>query len=271
MGEETASGDALRCEFCGRTYVWKPHLAGRKVKCHCGGIFEVPPEAPEAPEAMGAFHVATSPAAPEIPAPEPDSPSAAQADAAAAAARMGYLIGRRKSKFEAPQPEVQRTLAPSPVREFIAPIGLILVGMALAFVEAMTVRQNPPASIVAAAPEVILKLILNVGMMLGGTAFVTLVLDVTFIGSYRRSILRFCAIAIAPCAVYGICTSCLGDLGGAVAGSLFSAALYGLLFWWLMRLDLADTATCVVLIFALVTLANYLAYKLEGFRRGSWM
>ena len=52
---------------------------------------------------------------------------------------------------------------------------------------------------------------------------------------------------------------------------LAAVALYGLLYWLLMRLDLKDTAICVIITWILVTAANYIAYKIEGASKDSWV
>ena len=38
-----------------------------------------------------------------------------------------------------------------------------------------------------------------------------------------------------------------------------------------MRLDLKDTAICVIITWILVTAANYIAYKIEGASKDSWV
>lgn len=38
------------CEACGKSYTWKPELAGKKVKCKCGQILRVPQAQQEPPE-----------------------------------------------------------------------------------------------------------------------------------------------------------------------------------------------------------------------------
>jgi hypothetical protein len=48
-----------------------------------------------------------------------------------------------------------------------------------------------------------------------------------------------------------------------------SIALYGILFWALMRLDAKDTAVCTILTFSLVMLANYFAFRFAGILHGS--
>src|SRR4051794_21464067 len=36
------------CDGCGKTYTWKPDIAGRRVKCKCGHVMTVPKAAPAA-------------------------------------------------------------------------------------------------------------------------------------------------------------------------------------------------------------------------------
>lgn len=44
-----ADGARFSCEGCGKTYAWKPELAGRRVKCKCGHVMTVM-QAPPQPE-----------------------------------------------------------------------------------------------------------------------------------------------------------------------------------------------------------------------------
>src|SRR4051812_39539607 len=36
------------CDACGKSYSWKAELAGRRVKCKCGGVMTVPASDPAA-------------------------------------------------------------------------------------------------------------------------------------------------------------------------------------------------------------------------------
>ena len=63
----------------------------------------------------------------------------------------------------------------------------------------------------------------------------------------------------------------MGDAAGAAAGTFASIALYGLLYWLLMRLDLKDTSISTIITFILVTAANYAAYKIKGAMSDSWV
>ncbi len=43
-----ATLEKFKCDACGKSYAWKPELAGKKVRCKCGGVVVVPkPAAPE--------------------------------------------------------------------------------------------------------------------------------------------------------------------------------------------------------------------------------
>lgn len=35
-------GAGIQCPSCGKQYKWKPELAGRRMKCKCGGVIQVP-------------------------------------------------------------------------------------------------------------------------------------------------------------------------------------------------------------------------------------
>jgi len=42
---QTSTGK-IKCASCGRQYPWKDELAGRKIKCKCGQVFQAPASAP---------------------------------------------------------------------------------------------------------------------------------------------------------------------------------------------------------------------------------
>jgi len=47
---ETVDQGKFSCGKCGKSYKWKPELAGKKVKCKCGNIMSAPAEEPVAEE-----------------------------------------------------------------------------------------------------------------------------------------------------------------------------------------------------------------------------
>src|SRR4051812_3268206 len=49
---EALSGSAaprITCSGCGKSYAWKPELAGKRVKCKCGTVMSVPDAMDAAP------------------------------------------------------------------------------------------------------------------------------------------------------------------------------------------------------------------------------
>lgn len=46
------------CEECGKSYTWKPELAGKKAKCKCGAVMLVPQTEPGADELAGLYDLA---------------------------------------------------------------------------------------------------------------------------------------------------------------------------------------------------------------------
>jgi len=95
--------------------------------------------------------------------------------------------------------------------------------------------------------------------------------DVVVLGSFRNSIFRLCAIAVAPSSIYGVLVYAIGDVGGAAAGTFASVGMYALLYFLLMRMDLKDTSVCVIITFVLVTMVNYFIYKYQSASSGSWI
>lgn len=74
-------GPRFACPSCGRSYRWKPELAGRTAKCKCGGAIRVPAEAPDV--AAEAFEAPAAPVrAPVPPALSPPAPARSPATAA---------------------------------------------------------------------------------------------------------------------------------------------------------------------------------------------
>ncbi|MGH7215308.1 MAG: hypothetical protein ACREIT_11150, partial [Tepidisphaeraceae bacterium] len=59
-----SSDMTFSCGSCGKSYKWKPELAGKKAKCKCGAEMHVPAAAPvAAPVARAAAPVASRPVA----------------------------------------------------------------------------------------------------------------------------------------------------------------------------------------------------------------
>ncbi|HEV8292508.1 MAG TPA: hypothetical protein VGP94_11325, partial [Tepidisphaeraceae bacterium] len=97
------------CEACGKSFAWKPALAGKKAKCSCGAVVTVPP----AP---------LSGAKPTIPSSLKPPPSIAQA---AEAPTLGYVSARPKRRATEDLP-IDKLI--DNVRDIYVPTALLVIG-----------------------------------------------------------------------------------------------------------------------------------------------
>ena len=284
---QTGTQPAVVCDSCGKQFRWRPELAGRKAKCRCGAVIHVAaaddaddgeydfapgPHAPPTPTRQPAANPAalTPPAAPPV-----ASPVASPVPTAdELLARIGRLPaeGRpRRLCDEARAGDDAEPFRPSILRDWVAPSLLIAVGTALCFVQTLYASPHPSPSVLAAIPVVATQVGLAVGLMLGGMFLAVAIAEVCFLGPVGRTAYRLAGIAVGPAAVYGLLSHALGDVAGSAAGAFSSIALYALLFKLLMKLDLRDTAICVLMTWILVAGANYLAFQVEGMIRDTWI
>lgn len=270
----------ILCPSCGKQFRWKPEMAGKRAKCKCGSVIAIPAEPNPARSSaeQDEYDIAPAPAEAAKPQAAPvhaeQQPGLSLAAAAAVLQRLGRTtaeVPRAKERLMDDGPGVEEAFRPSIVRDFVLPAILIAAGIALAFVEAMRTGQTPAATVVAALPIVAIKLVIGVGLVLGGMFLAVVAAEVCFIGPLWLTAFKLTAVAIGVASVYGLLTHALGESAGAAAGTFAAIALYALFYWLLMRLDVKDTAICTIITFILVTGANYIAYKIEGARKDSWV
>jgi hypothetical protein len=104
-----ASGSRFACEGCGKSLVWKPAQAGKRVKCSCGTIMTVPP-APMSGDK------------PPIPRSLKPPPQIAQT---AVKPTLGYIADRPKLRAAEPLPSDKLI---DTVRDIYVPTGLLVFG-----------------------------------------------------------------------------------------------------------------------------------------------
>jgi hypothetical protein len=307
MGGDGNSDGMITCQGCGKRYKWKLEFAGRHLKCGCGAAIFVPQRvavldgvydlfegeaqdapplprvaAEEQPVVAGAKPAARSAGAtarPKAAAPAARSKPVAVAgnnpDAAAIAERLGIALPTRKridhtADVQAGRAELEQLAQGSPLRNIIAPIVIILGGLILSFVQVRFWDEKPPAGDAAALGVVATRAAFSVALMLFTMFLLTTLADVNFLGTFQNAALRLCAIAIGPSGIYAAMTFLVGgDMAGPFTGAMASIALYGILFWGLMRLDLQDTSICVIVTFSVVMISNYFAFKFAGIIQGS--
>lgn len=271
-----ADGQDTSCSACGKQYSWSASLAGKKVRCGCGQVFTMPAQRPGAVTAPVSGSRGGDDDLMDL-APEPAALAKPKVDRTALndaiRTRMGAMPGKtgetkERERLEAARAAEEERTKPNAIRDTWIPIVLILAGIWLSFYEAMQ-GGGKPLSLGQAIPVVIGKLVLAVALVSGGIVLARALLDVTFVHGLGPSMLRLLAIAIGPCAVYGVFATGSSDLAGPVLGTMMSLAIYSVLYWRLLQLDLRDTAICVLMTWIMVAGANYAAFRAQGIISGS--
>ena len=262
----------VSCSACGKKFSINPAANDRRLRCPCGQVMLVPAQSRQQGE-DDPYELA------EEPAPAPATPKhntiAASKDDVLARLGHTYVAQKKLGPDEAETLEAERRLDemldPSPLREIWIPIGLLAVGLVLNYCDVMYTSRHAPHSAALGAMLALMRAGFSTALIVGGIFLCTVAFDVCIIGQFKRSILRICGIAIAPSALYGVLSYAIGDVAGSASGTLAAIVAYGLLFHFLLNLDLKDTAICVLVTWILITAVNYAAYKVQGVQTGSWI
>ena len=267
------AGLTITCGKCGKKLSVNPEKGDRNVKCPgCGQAIMVRIPTVKAPGVESdEYDLADEPAPPPTPKPKVGGSPVSAEDVLA---HLGHAhVKRSRVEPDAQELAAQRKLEslakPDPIREFVIPAVLILIGLVLSYCELMVFTKRPLGSPAEAMVAVVAKAVLSMALSVGGIFLATTVFDVCISGSFERAILRIAAIGIAPSALYGILCYMAGDLNGSLVGVSASVLAYGLLYFFLLRLDLKDTSVCVLVTWILITAINYAAYRVQGARQGS--
>jgi len=289
----------VACESCGKQFRWREEIAGKRMKCPCGGVVSVPVNAPGAMEDLGVLpeHADVRPAKRAAPSavgaaagggakPQAAARSSGgpRVNAAAIMAAKGLPPPRGKSGLlkdletaKSGQEELEEMAKTNLLRDVIIPIPIIVAGLALSY---LNVTQYPMPGKVAAPPGaavgmVAIGAVASVVLVVGAIFLTTVLADVTFVGSFANGILRLCAVAIGPSAIYGIMAAVVGgettdgSMAGTALGAFLTIIVLGLLYWGLLRLDLKDTGVCVMITFFLMMFSQYMMWRMEGIMKGS--
>lgn len=264
MGEGPAK---FTCNACGKSYAWKPEFAGRMMKCQCGSAVKVPAAAtggaktagpaarpsvskPAAPApsrevadefedafAGGEYEVAPPPEpvarAPVAPpgaiassAPSARPPVVAASRSAPASPVLGYSAPKVPRKTHADEEEIIRKAR---ITDLYVPIGLILLGTALSFVDAYIrgVRSIGSATVYVGVVTAV-NIVLIFAAMLLAVFLINLGL-----GSVGTAVLKAAALGILPAAVASIVSHY--TFGFITWGA--SALFYYLMLFYLFELD----------------------------------
>jgi len=266
--------DAIVCNGCRKQYKWKPELAGKKVKCKCGTVIDVPAQPqPPGPDEDDLYAFADDPstggpaaavaAIPPIrPVPPPIQPVAPippiarpQAAVAGAAAARGAapMLGYRP---RASQQEIARgstwSLEGSPIKDFWLPIGCIVVGLIINLVDWMVLNELDFiwAMLVVGVSTVIEMVVLIVGCVIAMK-----LMDMA-LGAPLQALLKIAGVAIAPGAIVGLLGSSFD--GGWMVGWGVSFLLSIFLLMAFFDLDGTEVMILASIIWVMKQLGGYI-------------
>jgi hypothetical protein len=172
--------------------------------------------------------------------------------------------------------ETEALFRPSTLRDIVLPTAMIAAGMFLAWLEVTRYSLHPAHEIGQMIAAIGLKIVLACALVLGGMYLAAMIGEVIFIGPLWRTIYKLVGIAIGCCAIYGTLSysqtteSSSAATYAALLGTFASVAAYFVAYKFLMRLNVRDAAICTIITVILTSIANYLAYKLEGAQSGAW-
>jgi hypothetical protein len=229
------------CASCGKSYRWKPELAGRKAKCKCGAVLVCPQNEPGKVEDE-LFDLA--------PDPTPPKPKLrATVAQAAVISEAGSAVGSTAKPALAYQSRAaaKQEMFGDKTMDLYAPVFLIAGAVAVEAVAAMLNRGS--TSFAAAMVSVCVDMVVTSIFILIGLLIAAKIRQIK-LGPLPSAILKLFAIASAPSAVMDLLRipfrfiPILGWLLVWVGGFMLYFALIGVFF----DLDQEDTWYCVMVI-----------------------
>lgn len=216
MFVEAVEMPEVRCEVCNRRFAWKPAMAGRKVRCKCGTVMEIPLAPPPREEG---YDVVT-PHSEVAPAPLP----------------------QRK-----PMAAVVKT-EPEPLINFWLPLWLIGGSVVIdLFIAPLTERGDSHHSLF----EIAANILLGVAVMLPAVLLAAKFRGIS-LGPFGAALLKLAAVSVAPAAAVALASPVFNVIpfGGLVSFAV-SFAIYFALLGVFFNLDESDTWYLVGLIFVI--------------------
>lgn len=261
------------CGGCSKSYKWKPELAGKKVRCKCGQVIEVPQAAPA--EDADLYDLAPDPTPAKPPKPsnlsnpaDPSNPprvvSQPVPGAAAAAAPAAPILA-----YHRPSPVAAATSGPrraandellnqigSPVRDLYVPIALAILGVVLTYIHYMVMENE---SFTVASVYVFGTTVINLVFIFLGLLAAVKWMDLG-LGPIGTAAIKIVGIAIFP----GSVSLLLGNFslgGGAFYFSLTASLLitYGLLSAF-FDMDLGEAMMATSLIWVIQTFVGSMLF-----------
>lgn len=244
-----SDGPHFSCEECGKSFAWKPEIAGRKAKCKCGAVLLVPAESPET-ALEDLYDLVPSGPVEEPAAARIAMPAPVVAASSGKSASLPYQRGPTARERERNSVETLMDMK----RDVYIPVAL-LVGGLLIYVLYYALRYHMSgAGIAIASFGIGLMTVFKATLLIGFAFVVAGPLGVSFGGIWTA------ALKLAAIAVFcdGVCTWV--DAGIAKAAAGFGAgilsfpvaiAIYWTLLIYLFSMDPGDSwlVVCLLAVF----------------------
>lgn len=257
------------CSACGKRFTWKPEFTGRKVACSCGHTFAATLGLESAKMQGDVYDMAQptvftgeksptakTPAAPpllHLPPVNSAKPTTLSSVATAYPRRKSARINLEIQELD---PEAER-----PFIHLYFPWMLLIFGAVARVVEVIHFTQG---SMRAAILLVIIDIHLNALVMIGGAFIAAAVLGVNF-GSLSRASIKLAGIAIFSGAAAALVSSLdQASIRGLIIGMHLAPLLYFALFYALFDLDLQESLTTVIIVWALQWVVAVALYSLTA-------
>jgi hypothetical protein len=222
----TATG-RFSCESCGKSFRWKPELAGRKAKCACGAVVNCPAQADD-PDAL--YDLSPSPVMP------------VQKPVPAAPAPLAYRAPRE-------DPGAVDQYFPNRTMDLYAPLWLIGGSVVIEVAVTLLFSRGPSISLTAALFHVGLSMIIGTAVMLVGILAAAKFRGISF-GPFWTAVLKLAAISLGPEAAMMLMSPMLNFIPlGGLLNWIIGFCLYFALIGTFFELDQSDTWYCVCVIF----------------------
>jgi hypothetical protein len=228
------------CPACQRRNTWKQALAGKRAKCSCGSIIDVPSFATD-------LDVAPAPA-PRV----------------THDLSKSVMAGIPHRKGLQPEPRAMPSAIPSQVRDVILPIALIAAGLFAAATDAMQATGSPGTTLGNVIGPLILNIVVGLGLAVVAVLGGSMAAGIAFEGPIWQNILKLCAVALLPLPIGSMAGRAVGGTNGDIVSALLSISLYFAVFWAVFKMAWSDRAVCVLLIWIIRSAVAYGMFKLSG-------
>ncbi len=174
----------------------------------------------------------------------------AQGEAAEGAAPAGGMPSAGTSPIAAALDGREDEASASKFVDLWLPLGLIILGVVVQFIEQLYFTGNAATGIVSAAIYVGVNLLLTIPLLLVGMIIAVKLLDVAF-GPLFQALFKLAAVVLGPAAIGAIIAYLIGGIMGSFAGGFFSFVVYWSLISVLFDLDGMESLYLIIIVMVL--------------------